>query len=609
MKQSRSPFASLDGVSNATADALDRLGFHRPFPVQSAVIPKAVRGGDLLVQAPTGSGKTLAFGVPIIEQMKIGTSRPTALVLVPTRELAVQVSEELQLVGSSKRLKVVPVFGGAPIDKQAMRVRTAAIVVATPGRLDDLLRNRRIDLTAVRTLVLDEADRMLDMGFQPQVDAILKQMPPQGQTMLFSATLEGPVSKLARTYTSNADVIHTERQSHNDVKVEHELMATTTTNKVDTMMDVLDCERDLTVVFVRTQRAADRITQYLNERGVRSTAIHGGMTQAHRTREYKRFRDGNCEALVATDVFARGMDVDRITHVLNYDIPEDADTYRHRAGRTGRAGRVGKAVTMVLPSQKKQMRRMLVEAGQPESLIETMRQPSGKKYKPVAMAERPADRGNDKPAAKRSKGEGNGEVVNFDPDKGFGFIASDTPGPDVFFHHKIVTGGNPKAIKKGQRVMFTAERGERGERANDVRLLSGWGGQNTASGNDTRRNRSNQDASRRGARPAHHGARKPEGAASAGRGYQGKSKASHAKSGSQHGTPTFKGKPKSQHSGPKANNGNRKPKRDSQGGTGFATGKPGVRKNRPKRVPRIGPNGPNRAARRAHLQRSSSSSS
>jgi superfamily II DNA/RNA helicase len=480
------------------------------FPIQVEVIPVGITGRDLLVKSPTGSGKTLAFGVPIVEQIAMGTNKPAALVLVPTRELAVQVSEDLQMLATGKQLRCTAVYGGASIMNQARAVSSAAIVVATPGRLDDLRRQRKIDLRGIKTLVLDEADRMLDMGFQPQVDAIVDTLKGKRQTMLFSATLDGAVGKIAESYTNDPEVIRNSVAPGAGGLINHVMMSTTSGSKVDTVLDALDCERDLTVIFVRTQRGADRLKDRLREYGIKANAIHGGMNQGQRLREYGRFQRGICDVLVATDVFARGMDLDRITHVINYDLPEDADTYRHRTGRTGRAGREGTAVTMVLGSQRKQMKRMAREAGLDNDALDNMVRPSGKHWKQVPEHERFTDKpeprertsaagrnggkrfergaqrgagnkpGNKKfakgaPRAHQSsgrapEGKGSGTVRSYNEDKGFGFIAPDAGGADVFFHRtRLVVQGT--ALRTGTRVSFETEQHERGHRANGVRVL------------------------------------------------------------------------------------------------------------------------------------------
>ena len=432
-----------------TAETLAKMGITDPFEIQRSVIPAAITGSDMLVQSPTGSGKTLAFGLPLIEQVKAGTNSPTALILTPTRELAMQVSNDLAPIARGKQLSVVAVFGGAPIVEQSRRASRAAIIVATPGRIADLMRNRRVNMSGVRMLVLDEADRMLDMGFQPQVDEIVDQLRNDRQTLLFSATLDGPVAPLARAYTTDPTVVTNAISVGGASKIEHVLLATTSKTKVDTVLDALhEGERDLAVVFVRTQRGADRLSERLRDFGIRSTAIHGGMSQGQRQREYRRFQSGSCDTLIATDVFARGMDLDRITHVINYDLPEDADTYRHRAGRTGRAGRAGTALTMVLPNQRRAITAMTREAGLPKDLAQRIRPSSGRRWEPVAEADRPKDR------AGHDAASGTGTIASYDDSKGFGFISTSRGSDDVFFHRSALAKGGTSPIMRGTEVEF-----------------------------------------------------------------------------------------------------------------------------------------------------------
>jgi superfamily II DNA/RNA helicase len=345
-------FSSL-GVSAEVEHALAARGIVEPFRIQTLVVPDALAGGDVLGQAPTGSGKTLAFGLPLVERLSPGEHAPAALVLVPTRELALQVTEELSLLGAPRGIRANAAYGGAPVASQAKRLRGAHIVVATPGRLSDLVQRRLISLDAIRILVLDEADRMLDMGFLPQVERIVRLLPTRRQTMLFSATLDGEVGKLARAYTTNPSRFEAELPSqHSDGEVEHRFLAVTAADKVDRLITLLEADRGLALVFVRTKRGADRLAHKLRARGVESVAMHGDMTQGARERALRRFRSGQVTTLVATDVAARGLDLDAISHVINYDPPEDSKGYVHRVGRTGRAGRTGQGVTFVLPDQE-----------------------------------------------------------------------------------------------------------------------------------------------------------------------------------------------------------------------------------------------------------------
>jgi ATP-dependent RNA helicase RhlE len=360
------------GVSAEVEQALAARGIVEPFRIQSLVVPDALRGRDILGKAPTGSGKTLAFGLPIVELVSPGEPAPAALVLAPTRELALQVTEELEQLGRPKGLRAAAAYGGAPVGAQVKRLRGAHVVVATPGRLHDLVQRRLLSLEHVRILVLDEADRMLDMGFQPQVDRIVRRLPAKRQTMLFSATLDGAVGELARAYTTNPSRFEAEALSgHDDGAVEHEFVAVTATDKLDRLIDVLGEERGLALVFVRTKRGADRLAQKLRARGVEAAAMHGDMSQGARERALERFRAGKVTTLVATDVAARGLDLEAISHVINYDPPEDGKGYVHRVGRTGRAGRSGQGVTLVLPEQQADVSRVASMLGHREQFEAT----------------------------------------------------------------------------------------------------------------------------------------------------------------------------------------------------------------------------------------------
>jgi ATP-dependent RNA helicase RhlE len=351
-------FASL-GVSAEVEHALGARGIVEPFRIQTLVVPAALGGSDVLGQAPTGSGKTLAFGLPLVECVSVGERVPAALVLVPTRELALQVTQELSLLGAPSGIRAEAAYGGAPVVAQAKRLRGAHVVVATPGRLNDLVRRRLISLDAIRILVLDEADRMLDMGFRPQVEAIVRVLPKRRQTMLFSATLDGEVGALAHAYTTNPSRFEAELPSqHSDGEVEHRFVAVTAADKVDRLIKLLEADRGLALVFVRTKRGADRLARKLRGHGVEAAAMHGDMTQGARERALQRFRSGRVRTLVATDVAARGLDLEAISHVINYDPPEDSKGYVHRVGRTGRAGRSGQGTTLVLPDQQADVSRV-----------------------------------------------------------------------------------------------------------------------------------------------------------------------------------------------------------------------------------------------------------
>ena len=344
---SHQTFADL-GVSNAVVRALTERGIDAPFAIQKLVIEDVLEGRDILARSPTGSGKTLAFGVPIVDLVEATDRRPSALILAPTRELATQITEELRSIAHARALKISTVYGGVGIEKQAREVKKSHILVATPGRLEDLLQRGALKLDNVNVLVLDEADRMLDMGFRPAVDRIVAQCPRDRQTLFFSATLEGEAGRIAEEYTHDpARHEHTPKERR-PVDIAHHFVAVDRAGRVDTLVKHLgDPERDLALVFVRTKRGADRLVKKLGNEGVRAVAMHGDKTQGQRERALQSFTDGRVDTLVATDVAARGIDVDRISHVINFDPPADREGYVHRIGRTARAGRSGVGVTFV----------------------------------------------------------------------------------------------------------------------------------------------------------------------------------------------------------------------------------------------------------------------
>jgi ATP-dependent RNA helicase RhlE len=340
-------------------DALARRQITHPFPVQQLVVRDALAGHDLLVQSPTGSGKTLAFGIPLLERLAPEQNRVSALVLAPTRELAGQIVDELRPLADTRGLQIAAVYGGVGFGPQMKAARKADVLVATPGRLEDLIDRGVVSLDRIRVLVLDEADRMLDMGFKPAVDRIVDRTPDRRQTLFFSATLKGATGKLAAAYTRDARRhTHAPKQAKADIE-HHFLPVSTQGEKLDHLVAQLrDGECGSTLVFVRTKRGADRLVKRLRGRRVDAVAMHGDKSQRQRERALARFENGEVEALVATDVAARGIDVEGITHVINYDTPEDADAYVHRIGRTGRAGRGGTGVSFVLADQAEDVRRM-----------------------------------------------------------------------------------------------------------------------------------------------------------------------------------------------------------------------------------------------------------
>ena len=309
------------GVSAPVVDALSARSIHAPFRIQALVLPDALGGLDILARAPTGSGKTLAFAVPIVERTVPADRRPTALVLVPTRELAGQVTSEFESLARAKGLKVASAYGGVPLKSQANRAKGAHILVATPGRLQDLVERKLVDLSGIGILVLDEADRMLDMGFRPQVDRIVRRLPQNRQTMFFSATLDGEVGELARAYTRSASHYEADLSHAQPAEIAHHFVSVTVDTKVETLVDHIRASDGLTLVFVRTKRGADRLVQKLRRQEVDALAMHGDMSQSARERALSRFESGKVTALVATDVAARGLDLDGVTLVINFDPP------------------------------------------------------------------------------------------------------------------------------------------------------------------------------------------------------------------------------------------------------------------------------------------------
>jgi ATP-dependent RNA helicase RhlE len=343
------------GVSPRLIEAMDKRGIEAPFPIQELVIPDAMAGKDVLAKSRTGSGKTLAFAVPMVEKIEASEKGPVALVLAPTRELAVQVAEEFRWLGESKGIKVAPVYGGVALEKQAAKARKSHVIVATPGRLEDIEKRGLVSLEKIRILVLDEADRMLDIGFQPQVDRIVSRLKGKRQTLFFSATLEGRVLWMANAYTTDPITHEVVTPEADMPSADHRFVSVDEHTKVDALVKILEEDRKLALVFVRTKRGADRLGIKLRGRGLNVSVLHGDMTQAARQKTLDRFAASQDHVLVATDVAARGIHMDNISHVINYDAPEGREDYIHRTGRTARAGRTGIAVTLVGPMQSRGM--------------------------------------------------------------------------------------------------------------------------------------------------------------------------------------------------------------------------------------------------------------
>ncbi|HUF98329.1 MAG TPA: DEAD/DEAH box helicase [Ilumatobacter sp.] len=352
-------FAAL-GLGDELLKALEGLGYEEPTPIQREAIPVLLQGRDLLGQAATGTGKTAAFALPILDGIgKHAPAVPTALVLVPTRELAVQVSEAMFKYGQGLGIKVLPVFGGQPIFRQFKELeRGVHVIVATPGRAHDHIKRGSLDLDQINTVVLDEADEMLDMGFSEDIEAILEATPETRQTVLFSATMPKRITGIARKYQNNPLRIEIGSGQTESGKglIRQTVYFVQRAHKSSALGRVLDIESPTsTIVFCRTRHEVDELTVTMNGRGYRAEALHGGMDQTQRDRVMARLRDGTAELLIATDVAARGLDVDTLSHVVNFDVPAAAESYVHRIGRVGRAGREGVAITLAEPRERRQI--------------------------------------------------------------------------------------------------------------------------------------------------------------------------------------------------------------------------------------------------------------
>ena len=361
-------FADL-GVSRAVISSLSRSGIDEPFAIQRAVIGDAIAGRDVIAKSPTGSGKTLAFGIPMVERIGAEDRRPGALVLAPTRELAIQIVDDIRGIAHSRALRVSAVYGGAGLIRQAKEAAASHVLVATPGRLEDLLARGAFRLDRIRMLVLDEADRMLDMGFRPAIERIVAACPTARQTLFFSATLDGEAGQLARLYARNP-VTHqhgpTARRAN--AEIEHRFVQVAHEHRVEALVEELSRDRELTLVFVRTKHGADRLVKRLAAHGVQAVAMHGNKSQRQREQALRRFESGAVDTLVATDVAARGIDVNGISHVINFDPPQDSETYVHRIGRTGRAGRKGIGITLLTPDEHRDVAELAERLGLQHSL-------------------------------------------------------------------------------------------------------------------------------------------------------------------------------------------------------------------------------------------------
>ena len=512
-------FADL-GVPRDLSDSLRARGIESPFPIQTMTIPDGCAGRDVCGRAPTGSGKTLAFGIPLAMRVPSGRpGRPSGLVLVPTRELAAQVERELTLIGAPRKLRVATVYGGVGYGAQRKALRRGVdVLVACPGRLADLVGTRDVDLSEVQVVVVDEADRMADMGFLPEVRRLLDQTADDRQTMLFSATLDGAVDVLVRRYQHDPVVHRLPESAQEDILVEHHFWKIDNADRLRVCADVIK-DAGPTIVFCRTKRRTDRISRDLDRAGLRTVAIHGGRSQSQRDRALESFANGRVQALVATDVAARGIHVDDVACVVHFDPPADSKDYTHRSGRTARAGASGHVVSLVDRDQTAVAKRLQKTLGLPVGLGIPGRfadtpglrlgasEPRERDHasgprdrdrgpvkadrrdeQPLARPERSngdasrvtasastgkgASTGNGGPTGKgasTSNGAPTGTVKWFDARKGFGFIACEGRA-DLFVHFSSIEGGGYRSLDPGQVVTFDIGPGRHGDEAQQVRV-------------------------------------------------------------------------------------------------------------------------------------------
>jgi superfamily II DNA/RNA helicase len=484
-----STFAEL-GVPSPLVDALAARGIEQPFEVQALTIPDAIAGRDVCGRAPTGAGKTIAFGVPLLARIsRAAKRRPTALILAPTRELAAQITRDLAPLAGACARRVAAVYGGVGDAQQHRQLgRGVDVLVACPGRLGDLLRQGALTLDAIEVVVVDEADRMADMGFLPDVRRILDLTPPARQTLLFSATLDGAVGVLSRNY-QNAPVSHevADGGSNHVSNAVHVFWTVDGPQRTDVATTLVPVAGP-TIVFCRTRRGADRLAKQLGRNGVRTDAIHGGRSQNQRDRALAAFASGGIDALVATDVAARGIHVDGVACVVHFDTPEDEKAYLHRSGRTARAGASGLVVSFVPHADRRQVARMQraldmsvpVTSPDVDSIASALRHGGNNGVRVPPPGAGPAEsrekrsrtrqRASLRPPATRQGAGTAGTVKFFNAGKGYGFIAREH-GEDVFVHFSNIVGDGYKTLNEGQVVQFDVVRGKKGEEAQSVRPL------------------------------------------------------------------------------------------------------------------------------------------
>ncbi len=509
-----SNFADL-GTPNDLVRALSARGIDTPFPVQELTLADGLAGRDVSGRAPTGSGKTLAFGIPLAVRLSHAKPRrPLGLVLVPTRELAAQVAGELEWIGGPRKLRVATVYGGVGYGPQRKALKRGVdVLVACPGRLGDLVGTKDVVLDSVEMVVLDEADRMADMGFLPEVRKLLDLTPSTRQTLLFSATLDGAIDTLVQRYQRDPVRHQVADNPDHALNATHYFWKAEGDDRIRIISDVARAA-GTTIVFCRTKRNADRVTKRLDQTGLSTATIHGGRSQGQRERALRDFTDGRVEALVATDVAARGIHIDSVACVVHYDPPADTKDYTHRSGRTARAGSTGIVVSLVSKGQHREVSRLqralklpsgidppnikeLSRADKPAATGGTTNQ-SGSFRSENKKSERPRRERNWKPEHKRnsqpsnksagkiessagptisnenyrsSNGRSHGVIRWFNVGKGFGFIAPESGGDDLFVHFSAIEGTGHKTLKEGQRVEFAVGPGRKGEEARTVKVV------------------------------------------------------------------------------------------------------------------------------------------
>jgi ATP-dependent RNA helicase DeaD len=387
------------GLSPDIQQALDELGFEEPTPIQEQAIPELLGGHDVIGQAQTGTGKTAAFGLPLLQYLDPANDEVQAIVLTPTRELCIQVTQALRTFAEHLDIEIVAVFGGAPIRSQQSQLRSGAhVVVATVGRMKDLMSRRSLVLTAARYVVLDEADEMLDLGFIEDVEKILRMCPSGRQTALFSATMPPPIQKLAEGYMYDPTTIKITPKQLTVDKISQAFVEVPAKEKASRLVDLLKTEEpEQAIIFTRTKIGASKLEKTLKDKGLDAKALHGDLSQGVRDGVMISFKDHRVKLLVATDIAARGLDVEHVTHVINYDVPNSSETYVHRIGRTGRVGRTGRAITFVTPDQRDEIGRIerdvkttIGEWESPEERLEHAPRPRRRERSERREARRPA---------------------------------------------------------------------------------------------------------------------------------------------------------------------------------------------------------------------------